>query len=67
MAFSFVVMHGPFLFCMLAGRGADLCRMLHKRLNGGISTEHFTNDLEPYQDNDSRGGLMYGKRLLSFL
>lgn len=59
----------PFCFACLRGGGrggGDLCRMLHKRLNGGISTKHFTNDLEPYQDNDSRGGLMYGKRLLSF-
>lgn len=70
MTFSFVVMCGPFCFeCRGEGAeeggGVDLWRMVHKRLNSGITTKHFTDDLEPYQDNDGRG-LMYRWRLLSF-
>lgn len=56
MTFSFVVMCGPFFVLNAHRDGVDLRRMVHKRLNSGITTKHFTNDLEPYQDNDSRGG-----------
>lgn len=59
MTFSLVVMRGPFVLNAHREGRLDLWRMAHKRLNRGITTKHFTDDLQPYQDNDSRRGLIY--------
>lgn len=54
MTFSFVVTRGPFLIWTLAGVGGWV-----GGLNNGITTKQFTDDLQPYKDNDSEVGLIY--------
>lgn len=58
MTFSFVVMPAPFLLLVLVGRGW-ICGHWFIKDNSRTTMKHFANDLQPYQHNDSSGGLMY--------